>query len=369
MRILITGHTGFVGTWLGTYLSRLGHELYGYSLPPRATSLFASDTRFPGVFKENYFGKIQQREEFVEFAQKVQPEIIFHLAAQALVRQGYRDPIETFSTNAMGTANLLESLRFIDSVKAVVMVTLSVMECADRVNSIKSVILITTDKVYKQNSERISFTEEAELVSKEPYGASKVAAEQVIQAYYSNLDKPKFSYAIARAGYIVGAGDDGEARLIPYLMMCASTSTTVILRQPTATRPWTYILDIINGYWKLVNHINGKKGYLGAWNFGTNPSGRLTVLETTNLIMQELGIPKPNIKNSPETFYEQEFLELSSLKSFRELNWRPKFTAEQAVKTAAKNHFRFIEIGNFNAVTKCLDEYEIPEEQNDFHAW
>jgi CDP-glucose 4,6-dehydratase len=219
--------------------------------------------------------------------------------------------------------------------------------------------------VYKQNSERISFTEEAELFSKEPYGASKVAAEQVIQAYYSNLDKPKFAYAIARAGNIVGAGDDGEARLIPYLIMCASTNTTVVLRHPTATRPWTYILDIINGYWKLAKHIDRKKGYLGAWNFGTNPSGRLTVLETTNLIMQELEIPKPNVKNSPETFYEQEFLELSSLKSFRELSWRPKFSAEQAVKTAAKNHFRFVKIGNFNAVTECLEEYEIREEQSD----
>ena len=345
MRILITGHTGFVGTWLGTYLSRLGHELYGYSLPPRATSLFASDTRFPGVFKENYFGKIQQREEFVEFAQKVQPEIIFHLAAQAIVKTAKEDQWNTYETNVMGT--------------------ISVMECADRVESVKSVVLITTDKVYKQNTERISFTEEAELFSREPYGASKVAAEQVIQAYYSNLDKPKFAYSIARAGNIVGAGDDGEARLIPYLMMCASTSTTVVLRHPTATRPWTYIIDIINGYWKLAKHIDGKKGYLGAWNFGTNPSGRLTVLETTNLIMQELEIPKPNVKNSPETFYEQEFLELNSLKSLRELNWRPKFSAEQAVKTAAKNHFRFIKIGNFNAVTECLNEYEIPEEQND----
>ena len=342
MRILITGHTGFVGAWLGTFLSKMGHEMYGFSLEPRNTSLFASNPNFSKVFNENYYGKVQQKVDFIEYVKRIKPEIIFHLAAQPIVKKAKEDQWTTYETNVMGT--------------------LSVMQCAEVVESVETVIFVTTDKVYKQKLHRISFTEEDELFSNEPYGASKVSAEQVIQAYYSKKDQPRFGYAIARAGNIVGAGDDGEARLLPYILNSANSKREIILRNPNATRPWTYILDIVSGYWKLAEIKKGQTGYLGAWNFGSDPSGRLTVRETTDLILQAFNQGTLSVIHKPEMFYEQEFLELDSSKANIELNWKPKFTAKEAIEITAKIHSRFSETDTFSAALQCITDYEIPSE-------
>jgi CDP-glucose 4,6-dehydratase len=344
MRILITGHTGFVGAWLGTFLHKMGHELYGFSLQPRDTSLFASNPKFSDMFKENYFGRIQQKTDFIEYVNRIQPEIIFHLAAQPIVKNAKEDQWNTYETNVMGT--------------------LSVMQCAEKIESVGTLILVTTDKVYKQKSQRISYTEEDELFSNEPYGASKVSAEQLIQAYYSNKDQPRFGYAIARAGNIVGAGDDGEARLLPYILNNANSGKEITLRNPNATRPWTYILDVVNGYWKLAEIKKGQKGYLGAWNFGSDPSGRLTVRETTNLILREFNQDNLSIIHTPETFYEQEFLELDSSKAKQELKWKPKFSAKEAIEITARKYLRFSETDTYSAVSECINEYKIPREND-----
>ena len=255
--VLVTGDTGFKGSWLAIWLKELGANVIGYSLNP-------------GAEEDNYVvcglarkithidGDIRDQHSLKSVFDEYKPDIIFHLAAQSLVLESYNDPVETYSTNVMGTVNILEVIRHIDSVRAVV--------------------VVTTDKCYENRECDYGYRETDRLGGKDPYSASKAACEIVINSYlqsFFNLENT-VSVASARAGNIIGGGDWAENRIIPDCIRSLRKDEPIIVRNPQSVRPWQYILEPLSGYLKLgaCLYKDGKE-YSGAWNFG--PKDTITV--------------------------------------------------------------------------------------------
>ncbi len=247
-QVLITGHTGFKGAWLAFWLSSMGAKVTGISLPPSGTLNLFKLINLERIINSQ-FADIRNADEVSNIIKKDRPEIVFHLAAQALVRPGYKDPLGTFSTNLMGTANVLNSLRDLDSVKAVV--------------------VVTTDKVYK-NLERIEpYRETDTLGGHDPYSASKAASEIVISSYKDSYFAVQgIAIASARAGNVIGGGDWSEYRLIPDAIRAWNANLPLQIRRPKAVRPWQHVLEPLNGYLVLAEKIYRDSSLAGAYNFG-----------------------------------------------------------------------------------------------------
>ena len=247
-RVLVTGHTGFKGSWLTIWLKQLGCHVTGLSLKPSTGPALFELANISGLC-ESHFVDIRDVSKLNAVVKQTQPEVVFHLAAQALVRQGYRDPIETFSTNAMGTANILESLRLIESVKAVVMVT--------------------TDKVYRNNESLKPYKEDDVLGGYDPYSASKAASELIIDCYRNSfLNAQGISVASARAGNVIGGGDWAADRLIPDAIRAWSSKQSIKVRHPASIRPWQHVLEPLKGYIILAQQLAARSELASAFNFG-----------------------------------------------------------------------------------------------------
>jgi CDP-glucose 4,6-dehydratase len=305
MSILITGHTGFKGFTLSALLASQDVVVHGFSNTFRTSSLYGSSTQRAEIFESESIGKIENFEEIDRCITNVRPQVIFHLAAQPIVSIAATNPMETFKVNAVGTGNLLES-------------------CRKR--GIKSrIVVITTDKVYADNG----FTphkEIDELSSDEPYGASKVGAELVARSFRVLDNCENMNWATARAGNIVGFGDDGLKRLMPDLLNAKIKKESVFLRNPKATRPWTYVLDALMGYILLSNYLINPPE-IQSFNFGPNSTESLSVLEIGQLV---LGSEYLRIDENM-SFYEQENLLLDSSLAMSTLNWKPLFDSRGAV--------------------------------------
>ena len=244
-RVLLTGHTGFKGSWLALWLQRLGADVTGLALPP---------TTMPNLFElahikdgiSNHFCDIRNSTALAKIIHNAHPEIVFHLAAQPLVRASYRDPLATYATNVMGTAHLLDALRSLNSTKVAVMVT--------------------TDKVYRNNEWDYPYRETDALGGHDPYSASKAASEIVIASYHeAYLAEQGVAVASARAGNVIGGGDWSEDRLIPDLVRSVTQKETLEIRSPNATRPWQHVLESLSGYLCLGRKlIEGKKEFFTA---------------------------------------------------------------------------------------------------------
>ena len=319
--VLITGHTGFKGTWLSIILTYLNSRVNGYSLKPKKNSLF-NKSMILQKLKSNNYGDINNLTNLKKKIRDCKPEIIFHLAAQPLVIESYKDPIKTLNTNIIGTANLLESIR--------------------NIKSIKSVVIITTDKVYKIKKNNKLYKELDQLGGFDPYSASKVGTEIVVESYIKSFFKNsnlKNRISTVRAGNVIGGGDFSANRLFPDIISVINNKKKLIIRNPNHIRPWQHVLDPLMGYLILakkqcINKVDNKEH---AWNFGPNKSNFKKVIDIVKFIKRlqklEYILTKNNIN-----YKETEILKLNSLKAKKKLNWTSKWNlTESIIKTLEWN--------------------------------
>jgi len=304
----VTGHTGFKGTWLTILLEHLGVEVIGLSLPADPKSLFTRANRL-GKVQEEFFD-IRDEKKVDNFIGQIKPRVIMHLAAQSLVLESYNNPKLTFDVNVGGLVNVLNAFSRIDSVEAI--------------------LVSTTDKVYENTESGKSFTENDSLRGKDPYSASKVAAENAVFAWRellkSNSNKKVLT---ARAGNVIGGGDFSENRLLPDLARAFSTNSSVVIRNPMSTRPWQHVLDPIAGYLMMVNNaLSGNK--LEILNFGPSEKS-LSVKEVVKIAAENWQSQGTIIFRENLGDIEAQALELDSSASREKLNWRPVWTQQQAV--------------------------------------
>ena len=316
-RVLITGHTGFKGGWLTIWLHRMGCNVTGLSLVPTTQPALFDLANISGLC-ENYFGDIRDASKVKSVFDQVRPQIVFNLAAQALVREGYKDPLETFSTNTMGTANVLEAIRHSTSVKAVVMVT--------------------TDKVYR-NLERLEpYKEQDDLGGYDPYSASKAASELIIDSYSkSYMTAHGINIAIARAGNVIGGGDWARDRLIPDAMRAWCDKRNLDLRNPASIRPWQHVLEPLRAYLILAQQLVVHSEFACAYNFGPDFTEAAEVRQVIELAQKTWGeYAAVNWGQSEPLLHEAGVLRLDTSKSKNELGIRPVWDINQAVEKTVK---------------------------------
>jgi CDP-glucose 4,6-dehydratase len=311
-KVLLTGHTGFKGAWLSLWLQRLGAEVVGFSLPPATQPALFELGRVAGLI-DSRFGDIRDAESIAALVNSAQPDIVFHLAAQALVHAGYREPLATFATNVQGTANLLDGLRGVKSVRVAVMVT--------------------TDKVYHNLEHPYPYRETDALGGHDPYSASKAATEMVIACYRSSyLDAGGTAVASARAGNVIGGGDWSADRLIPDAVRAWSTGTLLTIRRPAAIRPWQHVLDPLAGYLRLAERLWSNQGVAGAYNFGPPTDEAATVRQVVDLARAAYGEGETAFGNGDEWPHEAGWLALETAKSRHRLDIAPRWPLAQAVR-------------------------------------
>lgn len=256
-RVLLTGHTGFKGSWLALWLHRLGAQITGIALPPASTPNLYTLARV-GELCDSHFVDIRDAQAVADQVRRAEPEIVFHLAAQALVRAGYEDPLATYAANVMGTAHVLDALRGLESVRAAVMVT--------------------TDKVYRNLEQVYPYRESDALGGHDPYSASKAASELVIASYRDAwLSDQGVAVASARAGNVIGGGDWAADRLIPDAVRCWQAGDALSVRRPGAIRPWQHVLEPVGAYLRLAETLHAQPAVAGAYNFGPHTHEAATV--------------------------------------------------------------------------------------------
>lgn len=308
-RILVTGHSGFSGTWLSHMLRIQNAEVLGFS---RDDSEFSTLFTRSGIAQSipTSFGDLSDASAFSKQVEQFQPHIVVHLAAQSLVKEGYRTPVETFSTNAVGTAQVLHS---------------SLLSKA-----LIGVIAITTDKVYAESSE-VKF-EQSPLGGSDPYSCSKVAAEEAVRAFRKRYAQKEISLSVVRGGNIIGGGDWSKDRLVPDLVRAYSEGKNVVLRFPEATRPWQHVLDLVYSYsliaWNML--VNPGPATNTEYNVGPDQQSSLSVVELVQMFSKN-GFPVEFVVEPDDQEHESKFLQINSNKIGRELGWSPKIRAEVAV--------------------------------------
>jgi CDP-glucose 4,6-dehydratase len=313
-KVFITGHTGFKGSWLAFWLKKLGADVTGYALSPEYEDSLFEKLKLQYLI-HHQVADIRDLDNLSKAMNRAEPDIVFHLAAQAIVRKSYDDPMLTFSTNVMGSVNFLESIR----------------HCS----SVQSLVYITSDKCY-WNSEWVwGYRESDPLGGSDPYSASKACAEHVFKSYYLSYFKERknFGCGSTRAGNVIGGGDLSQDRIIPDIIKSVENKKPIVLRNPQSTRPWQHVLDPLNGYLNLAMHFyNNPHQYNGeAWNFGPSNQSIKTVLELTNLIKtlwQDVDVEVEQNVNQP---HESNLLHLSIDKAQSLLKWEPKLNFDQAV--------------------------------------
>lgn len=323
-KVLITGHNGFKGTWLAKWLDIMGAEVLGVSLKADEKNGF-DKLSFSEKFSD-YEIDLRNRDD-LHIIQKFSPEIVIHLAAQAIVKTAKENPIDTFGTNVMGTANLLDALRAVSSVKAIV--------------------VVTSDKVYENKEKMIAYTENDSMMGNEPYSCSKVAEEQVARAYYESYFKGLgVGIATARASNAFGGGDYHFDRLIPYLEECAYKKLTPEIRNPNAIRPWQYVLDLLAGYMTLAEslYLNPNKEW-ESYNFGPNKEELYTVGQMVDIICGK-GVETVDRQD----FYEAGLLMIASDKSKNCLGWEPLYNVKDGLEQAKLSYMEYFENGNSDII-------------------
>lgn len=317
-KVLLTGHTGFKGSWLSTWLKSLGADLIGYSLnPPTEINLFDIANVRDGIISIK--GDILDFEHFEKVIKEHKPEIIIHMAAQSLVHRSYSEPRETFATNVIGTVNLFEAIR--------------------QAGNVRVVINITSDKCYENKEKEKGYNENDALGGYDPYSASKACAELVTSAFRSSFFNPDYLskhnalVASARAGNVIGGGDWAPNRLIPDIVRAIFNSQTLVIRCPKAVRPWQHVLEPLGGYLLLAQKLweEGPK-YAEAWNFGPEDSD----IKSVQWILEQfikLWDEKVNyVINSSEKLYETQFLKLDCTKAKSRLGWTPIWNINKALE-------------------------------------
>ena len=332
-KVFITGDTGFKGSWLSFWLNRLGAEVVGYALPPER-----SKDHFNLLKLESKIDHIDGNILDFEFLKKkindIKPEIIFHLAAQALVRRSYTETKLTFDTNVSGSVNLLEIIKNCDS--------------------IRSVIYVTSDKCYENKEWLHAYRENDILGGHDPYSASKAAAEIVFKSFMDSFFSVKDTIGLAsvRSGNVIGGGDWSMDRIVPDSIMAFSKNQPLEIRSPTATRPWQHVLEPLWGYMLLASKLyQNPKEYSKAWNFGPDIDSIVSVQKLVNLIAGYFD--KPVIKTKTENkLHEATCLHLNCDKAKLKLNWQPVWGLGETIHRTSKWYLGFIENKNPEGLTK-----------------
>jgi len=308
MRYYITGHTGFKGAWLTQILVAQGHAVSGQSLDPIDGSLFEL-AGLSELLEHDHRIDIRDAAATQAALALAKPDVVIHLAAQPLVRASYEDPQETYSTNVMGTMNVLDAIAHVESIKAS--------------------LIITTDKVYRNINQLAGYKEDDPLGGDDPYSASKAMADILTQSWVKSFVSPPT--AIARAGNVIGGGDVSRDRLIPDLIHAFTNNTPALIRYPQAVRPWQHVLDCLNGYQLLVEQLLSGGG-AGAWNFGPPEASVIPVAEVANLTAEEWGQGATWSSDGNEHPHEAALLTLNSDKSRMELGWKDKLSVQDAIR-------------------------------------
>lgn len=324
-RVFITGHTGFKGGWLSLWLESMGANVTGYSLPPKTVPSFFDAVDVKQLCVKSYINDIRDLPSLCNALIESNPEIIIHMAAQPLVRFSYDEPVETFSTNIMGTVNLLESIRSVETVRAVV--------------------VVTTDKCYENKEWIWGYREKDSMGGSDPYSSSKACAELVTAAYQksffseANYQKHGIAIATARAGNVVGGGDWSSDRLIPDAISAFEANLPLVIRNPFAIRPWQHVLEPLSGYLQLAQALY-KEGtmFSGAWNFGPRDEDTMRVEEVINILINNWGLPAAWRQGDGDQPHETQSLKLDCSKARELLGWIPRWNLNQAIEQTVEWH-------------------------------
>lgn len=340
-RVLVTGHTGFKGSWLVAWLSQMGAKLAGYALDPQTEpSLF----NLLDIDITDIRGDIRDREALIKLIKKFDPEVVFHLAAQAIVLESYKNPIDTFETNVVGTLNVYKACEFGKSLKAIVSVT--------------------TDKVYKNNEWVFGYRECDPFGGYDPYSASKACVEVATESWRSSfLNIEKFGkehgvlLATARAGNVIGGGDWAEYRLIPDIMRAWEKGETVVIRQPFSVRPWEHVLEPLSGYLCLGEKLlSGQKDFAQGWNFGPSSCSVLSVGDVCKIIGKKMPEIKFELSKKEQEFHEATLLKLDVSKADKYLNWKSVWSMEESVEKTISWYSDYYKKSEINVI-KNIEQY------------
>lgn len=322
-RVFLTGHTGFKGSWATMWLERLGARIFGYALPPdQRPNLYNQLAPVAGLVSS--FGDVSDRAAVRSAAQVARPSVAIHMAAQSLVRRSYAQPTETFATNVMGAVHVLEALRDLPDLRAV--------------------LIVTTDKVYANSGDGRAFVESDALGGHDPYSASKAGAELVAASFNASFFREsRVPIATARAGNVIGGGDWSQDRIVPDVWRAMQEGRAVELRYPHATRPWQHVLDPLAGYLLYLEAMASDPiGSPGTLNFGpTSQAQEITVCELVELFGREFGLPGSWVRSDSAGPSEMETLALDARAAERSLGWRPRLAPREAVGWTADWYRRF----------------------------
>ena len=342
-RVLVTGHTGFKGSWLSIWLNELGAKVVGVSLEPYSEKDNFVLSGIGNKIKADIRADIRDGEKMKEIFAQYQPEIVFHLAAQPLVRLSYEIPVETYQTNVMGTINIMEAIRATDSVKVGVM--------------------ITTDKCYDNKEQMRGYKEDDPFGGYDPYSSSKGACEVAIQSWRRSFFNPEdfgkkhhVSLASVRAGNVIGGGDWAKDRIIPDSIRALEAGKPIEIRSPKAVRPWEHVLEPLSGYMLLAQKMwENPTKYCEGWNFGPEQENVLTVWEVATAMIENFGYGELKDVSDPNALHEANLLMLDITKAKIRLGWKPRLDAKQTAILTSDWYKRY---KNEDVYSICIDEIE-----------
>lgn len=339
-KVLVTGNTGFKGSWLALWLLKLGADVFGYSLD------ISTDPNHHEILNLDFktiSGDIRDLKKLRKAIESFQPDIVFHMAAQSLVRKSYQSPVETFETNVIGTVNVFEACR--------------------RIESVRAIVNVTSDKCYENREWIWGYRENDPVGGHDPYSASKGCAEIVTESYRKSffpLDNYQKTHqtlvASVRAGNVIGGGDWGDDRLVPDIMRVASQNEKAIIRNPQATRPWQHVLGPLSGYLLLGEHLlEGKQEFSGAWNFGPSDEGHRNVLSVIRELQKHWLNIDYEINTDEKNPHEANLLKLDCSKAYAKLKWKPVWDRCTMLARTAQWYKEYYESG------RVLSEEQLAE--------
>ena len=310
-KVLVTGATGFKGSWLSYWLHILGAKVFAIGYTPNKNKNLFYSLNLHKKININILD-IRNKKKLNYYINKIKPQIVFHLAAQPLILESYKEPYKTYEVNTFGTLNILE--------------------ICTKFSFVKSLICVTSDKCYESNFSTKGFKETDRLGGVDPYSGSKAAAEIIIKTYTESFKKKKLGIASARAGNVIGGGDQSQNRLIPDIVNCLNKRKKIFIRNPDFNRPWQHVLDPLYGYLILASKLyRDPKKYSGPWNFGTEKNTVTSVIKIVKLAIKSWGHGELMI-NKEKKLYEQTNLQLNIDKSKKILKWKPKYKIQDSVK-------------------------------------
>ena len=333
--IFLTGHTGFKGSWIALWLSKMGAKVYGYSLDPKPSPNLFTETKLDQRLSSSTIADIQDISSLKSAMLIAKPSLIIHMAAQSLVRKSYQEPVETFKTNVIGTVNLLEVARKVDTVEAI--------------------INVTSDKCYENKEHSKPYIENDKLGGYDPYSCSKACAELISSAYRNSfLKESGIKVATVRAGNVIGGGDWANDRLVPDFLRASENKKKLVIRSPNAIRPWQHVLEPLSGYLMLTEKlvIEGDN-FAEAWNFGPQENNSKPVSWVVDYLNQKISNVKFEIDKNTQP-HETNLLLLDSSKAKSKLNWKPQWPLHIAIDKVIEWHKDWKE-------NKTMDEVSISQ--------